>query len=111
MLVVGSYLALPADRERLGSLGNWLTSRVTEFAMNKAVEPVPKWAWLVQALRQAVSKSRPGWEGRVCVGIWGYLSGEHSLPHVGAVRRALRPELVPLPGHGYIECMGRSTRV
>jgi len=33
----------------------------------------------------------------------GIFKGEHSLPHGGVVSTALRPELAPLPGHGWME--------
>jgi len=37
---VGLYLALPVDRERLGSLGNWSTFEVPGFPMNQGDRPV-----------------------------------------------------------------------
>lgn len=54
----------------------------------------------------------PSSTGReMAVGVWGHLSGEYSLPHVGVVGTAPRPELSPLPGQGCAECVGRRTRV
>lgn len=43
--------------------------------------------------------------------VWGYLSGQYSIPRIGVVRIALCLELPPLPGYGYIECMGQHTHV
>lgn len=110
--LVGSYSGLPAPRERLGSLGSRLTFEIPGFPMSQGDGAVLQWAgWLGRDCNRAALKSLPQQTGReMAVGVWGHLSGEYSVPHVGVVGTAPCPELSPLPGQGCAECVGRRTR-
>lgn len=106
-LVVCWCSALMKGRERLRYLGNWLTFRMLDFIRTRAVGQHWAW-WLVKNCVELYWSLFLQWKGRCHMGIF---KGEHSLPHGGVVSTALRPELAPLPGHGWMEWMGRHRRV
>lgn len=98
-----------ADGEGLGSLGCWLiTCRVTGHHKNQNNGLA---LGLVAGRRIVSGCTEASFFSGKGDGIWGRLSGEYLLPHVEAVRIALRPELAPLPGHGCTEWMGWHTHV